>query len=547
MFLKKYKNLRTFRPYYKKYTKLILCLLFVMLIASSAGIIIGFLMSEQLLAITDMLIPQIVTYTLYILLCVTIHHTYWFLWVLIQSKLSNKIAFDIKHNIFNSLLHTKYELLIDKTSGYYLERLTDDVDAVSNFWGNVAGTLIDVFTNCSFLIVIYFLNWQCGLFFSISVVILFVIDNVRVKLEVKNIELIKKSNEQASSKFIETLNGIKEIKGLGITEKIEDNYSKINRDLHNKQHKKIVIDNLLTRIKTYLQYIIDACLVLMCAFWLFPTHQITVISLLVIFNYKGLMYDTVSFFSKMKSEYVQGDFCAGRILELLQMNKENFGTKHIKIVDSSVQIKNLSFSYNKTSNILKNLSCDIPENSCSVFIGESGSGKSTLFKILTKLLEIENSKVFLGGIDLNQFNEKSLRDTISIVNQEPFLFNDSIINNLKLANSNATKSEIINICKLANVHNDIISMSNGYDTKILENGNNLSGGQKQRIAIARALLKNTPILLFDEPTSALDKNNQDKFFKVLQTLKSHKTILVIAHRLNDYSLFDNVFELNKNK
>ena len=91
MFLKKYKNLRTFRPYYKKYTKLILCLLLVMLIASSAGIIIGFLMSEQLLAITDMLIPQIVTYTLYILLCVTIHHTYWFLWVLIQSKLSNKI------------------------------------------------------------------------------------------------------------------------------------------------------------------------------------------------------------------------------------------------------------------------------------------------------------------------------------------------------------------------------------------------------------------------------------------------------------------------
>lgn len=543
MFLKKFKNLCEIKPYFKKYKKLVTILFAVMLIASSMGMILTYLMSEQLIGITNQLTDIIIKFTIIIIITVLIHHICWFLWSRFATIINNKVACDIKKDIIKKSLNTKYLDLKNKTSGYYIERLNDDTNDVSSFLSNVAGTMVDVLTNCSFLVLIFFLNWQCGLFFSIGVVALFIIDAIKVKKDLKYLQIVKIESEKSNSKLSEIIRGVKDIKGFGIKNQVIEINNEVNSTLSNLNIRKTSCYEFLSRLNTFTQWIIDSILIFMCAFWLFPTGQITVVILLIILNYKGLMYETIGFFSKMKTYYVQGDYQAGRILEVTQNeNCEKFGDCDIFIDYPSIAIKNLSFSYDKKP-VLKNVSLEISANTSSVLTGISGSGKSTLFGIISKLIEIPNNTIFISGNDINKFNEDSFRNTISIVNQEPFIFNETIYNNIKIVKSNATKAEIENACKIANIHNEILSLEDGYETMLAENGNNLSGGQKQRIAIARALLKNTPIILFDEPTSALDKENQDILLNTIYEIKKHKLVFVIAHKLTSYKTFDNVFKL----
>ena len=547
MFLKRFKNLYYFKYYFSKNKLLISILIFVMLIASSAGVFLSYLMSKQLLGITNEDAGIAVTFTIYILAVVTLHHINWFFWSKLQFKLSKKVAFDIKKDFVKSFLNTKYANIRDNGLGYYLERLNDDIDELSQFVGNVAGTLVDVFTNFAFLVIIYILSWQCGLFFTIGVIVLFVIETIKVNLSLKDLEKVKRSSENANSVFDEIVKGIKDIKGLGIKSVTCEKIMKSENDLLEKVCDKNTRFELISRIGTYCQWLIDSILVFMSMLWLLPSGQIDVVTLLIIFNYKGLMYDTVGFFSKLKTYYVNGDYYAKRLLEIVNnKNFETFGLKDKKIEQGSICIKNLSFSYDNQL-VLNNVNIKIKPNTLNVIMGNSGCGKSTLLSILAKLYSVNNGLVFYDGIDINDFNEISFKKNVCLVNQDLFLFEDTIMNNITVANKNIKKEEVEKVCKLLNIHNEIMALPNGYQTTIFENGSNLSGGQKQRIVLARAILKDCKILLLDEPTSFLDAENQKILLNALNVLKSSKTILIIAHRLQDYKMFDNVFVLeNKN-
>lgn len=543
MFFKRYKNLRQFKHYFNKYNKTIIALAIVMTIASSLGMVLAYLMSEQLVGITTKSTEVMIKFTVLIVVAVFVHHICWFLWARFASVLSQKVAKDIKRDIVAGALNTEYVNVKDKTSGYYLERLNDDTEGVSTFFGDVAGTLVDVITNVSFLIVIYFFSWQCGLFFTIGIFLMFLIDVVKIKKDLKHLEMVKILSEESNSKLSESIRGIKDIKGFGLKAKIVENNDDVNSKLASQKIKRTTTFEFLTRCRTFLQWLIDAGLVVMCALWLFPTGQIEVVVLLLIFNYKSLMYDTVDFFSRLKSYYVQGDYRARRILDVVaNPNTEIFGEQDLKSKLCNIEVKRLTFTYCNTP-VLNNISFKIDAKTLSAFVGSSGAGKSTLFGVLSKLLKIEDNSVFLNGCDINNLREDSFINLISVVNQEPFIFNDTVLNNIKMVKSSATEYEVAGACKKANIHKEILHFEKGYKTMLTENGANLSGGQKQRIEIARAILKDTPIILFDEPTSALDKNNQTLFLQSLAGLKKTKTILVIAHKLDSYDNFDNVFLL----
>ncbi|MBO5309672.1 MAG: ABC transporter ATP-binding protein [Clostridia bacterium] len=518
-----------------------------MLTASSAGVLMSYLLSEQLIGITSGVAEIAIKFTIFILTAVVIHHINWFLWSKFAFMLSKRVSRDIKKDIVSNLLNKKFSAIKEKGSGYYLERLNDDVDEISTFLGNVAGTLVDVFTNFAFLIIIYIFSWQCGLFFTIGVALLFVIESIKVKADLKNLELVKKATEKANSEFNEIIHGIKDIKGFGIKDEINTKMFNSNSDLIEKVYKKNTKFEFISRIATFTQWVIDSVLVFMCMLWLLPTGQIEMVTLLLIFNYKSLMYDTVGFFSKLKGYYVNGDYYARRVLEIVNNpNKEEFGQVNQAITKGKITIKNLLFAYDDKK-ILDNVNLEINPNTLNVLIGGSGSGKTTLFLLLSKLYDVKNGKIFFDDIEINDFSEKAFRDNVCIVNQEPFIFSDTILNNIKIVKPNATNTEIENACKLANIHSEISCLENGYNTILTENGTNLSGGQKQRIEIARAILKDSKIILFDEPTSALDSENQSKFFQTLCQLKQSKTIFMIAHKLNNYDCFDSVYELKNQK
>ena len=543
MFFKRFKNLRAFKPYYKKHLKIIIALLTVMFIASATGVFLSYLMSEQLIGITNELVDVAIKFTIFILIAVTIHHINWFLWSKFAFLLSKKVAFDIKKDIVKNLLSTKYISIKENKTGYYLERINDDVNEISNFLSNVSGAVVDLLTNFAFLVMIYFFSWECGLFFTIGISLLFIIESIKVNIDLKNLKLVKKETEKVNTEFNEIIYGMKDIKSFGLKSAINDKMEISNDNLLKSVYKKNTTFELISRFATYLQWIIDSILVFICMLWLLPTGQIEIVTLLLIFNYKSLMYDTIGFFSKVKGYYVNGEYYAKRILEIINNpKKEKFGINKQVISLGTIEIKNLTFCYNET-NILNKINLTIHPNTLNVLIGNSGSGKSTLFMLLSKLYETENETIFYDKIDINEIDEYVFKKNVSLVNQDPFIFNDTILNNLKIVKPSATQEEIENACKLANIHNEILSFENGYNTIIAENGTNLSGGQKQRIEIARAFLKDSKILLLDEPTSALDLNNQIKLFETLNSLKQNKTIFVIAHKINDYKYFDNVYQL----
>jgi ABC-type multidrug transport system fused ATPase/permease subunit len=392
------------------------------------------------------------------------------------------------------------------------------------------------------------LNYQCGLIFTFGISILYIFEFIKIKVNLKYIEILKDLTEKFNSKVNENYRGIKDIKGLGIKEQTIFGTDSISRKISDAQIKKDRLLALLSRCKTYAQYSVEAVLILYAVGVLIPNNEITVIILLTIVNYSYFMYDLVGYIAKIKDYFVRGDYKAERILQILDdVNIETFGDCG-KLDSYSIKINDLSYSYNDGFNnddILKNINLTIPEKSATVFVGVSGSGKTTLFGLLSRLLHCGDNTIFIGGIDINNLSEDCLRDNLCIVNQEPFLMNDTVLNNIKIVKPFAGLDEVYAACRKAHIFDEINDFENGFDTVVSENGNNLSGGQKQRISIARAILKNSGILLFDEPTSSLDKNNQELFLETIRELKNDKTILLIAHKLVDYSDFDNVYELRQ--
>lgn len=546
MFKKTYKNLSKFKKYYQKEHKLIKVLLLCMILASSLGLVLTYFYSLRLTGVTGNSFAMVLKYSLVIIGIILLHHTFWFFWSKLTSVLSNQVLIDIKKDLINIFTNTDYFIIKNKTSGYYLERINDDALAVASFLGDFLGTIIDSLTNFSFLVLIFIFNYKCGLLFSIGILILYLIDLLKIKKDLKYTESLKILNERFNSKMNENFKGIKDIKGLGIKSKVVNDTLEISEKMASLQIKKDQTYTLLSRIKTFLQYLIEAVLMVYAVGVLIPNQEMSVVILLMILNFSGFMYDLVSYISNTKDNLTKSEYKAGRLLEVLDNQKlDNFGNLYYDLNNYSIKVNNLSYSYpdNLKDKVLNNINFDIKPHSINLFIGNSGSGKSTLFGILTKLLHCEDNKVFIGNQDINLISESCFRDNLCIINQDPFIMNDTVLNNLKIVKPDASLKEIKKACQKANILKEIESFPKQFNFLITENGNNLSGGQKQRMAITRALLKDAPILLFDEPTSALDKNNQELFFNTINNLKQDKTILVIAHKFNPDTKFDNIYEL----
>lgn len=547
---KRYKNLKEFNVYYNKYKKELRLLLFCMIIASSLGMILTYLMSQRLINLTELNVKLVITFSILTMSTIALHHIGWFYWEKLVSKINNSVCLDIKKDLYNSMLNTKYQEIKYLTSGYYIERLNDDVIEVSSFRTILMGTSIDALTNISFLIIIFILNYQSGVIIVIGVIFICLIDFIRIKKDLKYVELLKELNEKYNSKINESFKGIKDIKCLGIKNQMLSNINSIGEQISFCEKQKATTYAFYSRIKTFLQYLLESILIIVAIFYLIPNGNLTVVIVLVILNYIGFMFELIEYFTNLKNHFVNGNYKAERLLEILSASQVDNTNKNAKLNKANrLVIKDLSYSYDDEPEklILKNINLELKSRSLTLLIGKSGSGKSTLFSLLTKLNKIEDNKIFINDNCINQFNEEQFRNYVSVVNQETFLLNDTIYNNVKIVKNNASDKEIYDACKKANIYDDIIKMPFKFDTVVNETGSNLSGGQKQRIAIARVILKDTSIVLFDEPTSALDNNNHELLLRTINDLKKDKIIIIIAHNLLEEDYFDNIYYIEGGK
>lgn len=240
--------------------------------------------------------------------------------------------------------------------------------------------------------------------------------------------------------------------------------------------------------------------------------------------------------ARFSTEYQKLKVSVERIYEIVN-NKlyqdVTYGNVHNLSLKGSIQFQNISFHYHDNKEyILKSFQLKVLENTSVAIIGKSGQGKSTIFNLLLRYFEPTEGNILLDGIEIEKYNEESLRKNISIIRQEPFLFNKTIFENFKMVNPKITLQEVRKYCKIALLDDYIMTLPKKYNIKIGEGGVNLLGGQKQRLSIARALSRNSKIILFDEATSALDNESQACIIKVIKEISKNHTIITIAHRLS---------------
>jgi ABC-type multidrug transport system fused ATPase/permease subunit len=241
---------------------------------------------------------------------------------------------------------------------------------------------------------------------------------------------------------------------------------------------------------------------------------------------------------------------ANRVFEILDgavYRKETFGTRHIDKIKGDFEFKDVSFSYDDKQQVLDNISFKIKPNETVAFVGKSGVGKSTIFSLLAKMYDVDSGHIYIDDIDINELDEESIRNNLTIITQAPYIFNMSIKDNLRIVTDHLTNKEMKEACKMAKLDKFIESLPDKYDTIVGEGGLTLSGGQKQRLAIARAFVQKTKIILFDEATSALDNETQKGIQDAINNMKNKYTILIIAHRLSTVINADRILFVNDGK
>ena len=541
-------NLKFAWKYSKNQKKNLIGFIFTNILIIVISVIVPILSAKIIIYLTDNEFKQLLLIALVILLVEWSRNILNYIGRYNSNVLFRETYVNLQTSLGKEILKIENKNIDSEGSGLFIQRLTNDTSKLSEVFPMLIDFLTNIITNIGIFVAIFIINKIVFFYIIFMTVILYFIEKRRVRLRNENDKKFRKMNEKVSSFVGEMIRGIKDIKMLNS----EDSF--IN-ELHNKvvnlnqeRYKMNNVDrNYHLGIGTLLDlkdYILVVLLIV-----LIENKLIVVANALIINNYSSRVTDVVFWIGSFLERIKDFNLSVSRIREIMDsssFSKEKFGKKHLDKVNGNFEFKDVEFSYGKKK-VLKKTSFKVEANSTVAFVGKSGSGKTTVFNLLCKLYDIDSGKITIDGVDINELDKDSIRGNITIINQSPYIFNVSIKDNLRLVKENLTEEEIVEACKVACLHDFIMSLPDGYDTIVGEGGVNLSGGQKQRLAIARALVQKTEIILFDEATSALDNETQSQIQKAIDNMKEEYTILIIAHRLSTVINSDKILFLDDGK
>ena len=438
---------------------------------------------------------------------------------------------------------------IDKnSSGLFIERLNKDTQDIAGLFMEYAYWVSYIISNVGVLITIFILNKYLFIYAIITSVLVYLINRKSLTKQYEVQKKLKIMQENKTGLISELVRGIRDIKVLNANETILNQISDKIEQTTKEQVHIMNIRRLFNYLENNIRALSDLGLIIFGCY-LYNNSLLTIPTFVIIYNYQNKIKNLLTGIVQLTEYNKKFNVAADRIYEVIEndkFKKEKFGNKEIKKLNGSIKFENVVFGYNKTK-ILKNMNFEINPNERIAFVGKSGAGKTTIFNLITRLYHATKGKILLDNIDINELSCSTIRDNMSIITQNPYIFNFSIKDNLLLAKSNASMKEIRNACKMACIDDYIMTLPDKYDTMVGENGVILSGGQKQRLAIARALLMKTEIILFDEATSALDNETQSKIQEAINNLKGEYTILIVAHRLSTVIDSDKIFVVDNGK
>jgi subfamily B ATP-binding cassette protein MsbA len=464
--------------------------------------------------------------------------------------LRNGVLKDIRNELYKKTIHLPISFFSEKRKGDILARTGTDVLEIQHSFLSILELIFRepltiFFTILMMLLISVKLTLFVFIFIPISGII---ISRIGKSLKKKS-DQVQKEQGLFLSTLEETLGGLKIIKGFTAEaifgKKFEESTSrfyKFSNSLLNRQ-------NLASPTSEFLGITVIAILLWYGGKMVLIDQTLDGSSFIA---YMGLAYNILTpakAISKASYAVKKGNAAAERVLEILETEstiKDSPNAQEINEFKSSIEVNNISFKY-EDEWVLNDFSLKVPKGHTVALVGQSGSGKSTIANLITRFYDVNKGSISIDSIDIRDFTKQSLRKLLGLVTQDSILFNDTIKGNLLIAKENASDIEIIEALKIANAWEFIENLPSGIETNIGDGGNKLSGGQKQRLSIARAVLKNPPIMILDEATSALDTESERLVQSALENMMKNRTSIVIAHRLSTIQNADTIVVLSKGK
>ncbi len=521
----------------------------VSIIEAIIGAILPLVGAKVILNITSGVINQLIFSAFLVLVMELVMYILYIFKGYLYQKIYQNTLIGLQTAVAKETLKLEVKEIDKETSGLFINRLNNDTQDISSMFMKYTYWTSYVVSNVGVLVAVYILNKYLFVYAIFTSICIFLINKKRLSKQYAVEKNLKSLKEKKTGLTGELVRGIRDIKVLNAS---NSSLKQTERKIVETSKEEVRMMNI-KRIYQYIENNIRALsefVFIIIGCFLYTKSLLTIPTFVIIYNYqnkiKNLLTGLVQILEFNKKFVVSAD----RIYEVIEDNKfskEKFGNINVKKLEGNIKFENVVFEYENGKRIIDKMSFEIKANEKVAFVGKSGVGKTTIFNLITKLYNINEGNIYLDGYNINDLDCDSLRNNMSIITQEPYIFNFSIKDNLLLAKEDASFDEIRNACKLACIDDFIMNLQDKYETVLGENGVILSGGQKQRLAIARALLMKTEIMLFDEATSALDNETQNEIQNAIDNMKGEYTILIVAHRLSTIIDCDKIFVVDGGK
>ncbi len=464
--------------------------------------------------------------------------------------LRNGVLKDIRNRMYQKIVELPISFYSEKKKGDVIARITSDVLEIQHSFLSILELIVrEPLTILFTIAVMFFISVKLTLFVFIFIPLAgMIISRIGKSLKKKS-DRVQKEQGEFLSIVEETLGGLRVIKAFNSESRFYKIFSASTERFFHFSNKLLNRQNLASPTGEFLGIVVIGVLLWFGGKMVLIDKTLDASSFIA---YMGLAYNILTpakAISKASYGVKKGNAAAERVLEILETENPIKEVEHPKALEqfkTAISIEDISFKY-ENDWVLEGFSLEVPKGKTVALVGQSGSGKSTITNLVTRFYDVNKGDIKIDGISIKQLSKKSLRHLMGLVTQDSILFNDTVRNNIALGKENATEAEIMEAAKIANAHEFIHQLPKGYETNIGDSGNKLSGGQKQRLSIARAVLKNPPIMILDEATSALDTESERLVQDALEKLMKNRTSLVIAHRLSTIQNADTIIVLEKGK
>lgn len=542
-------NIKKSFKYVKKQKKEFIFFLLGNIILTIIGGISPLLSAKQLIYITDGLLHKLLLISITILIIELSRNLAQCFSRINANIFSREILKHIQMDMAKEILNIQTSDLDKKSSGVIIDRLTRDTNRIADIFLDLSFSFTDLITNIGILFAIFIINKLLFIYYVIAIITIFIVETIRVRKFSENDKKFRKISEQTTGLSGELVRGVRDLKvlnaGDSFLNRIYDKVTLLNQERYKMNTSNRLYSLLSGSVRDLFDFILIIIFIVMI-----KNDMLGIEEAVIVYMYRSRVFNLLSLLSNLMEWFKDFNLSAGRVFDIIDsevFKKESFGNTHIDKVQGDFEFKDVHFSYDGKNEVLKGLSFKVKHNQTVSFVGKSGAGKSTIFSLLAKLYDIDSGAIYIDGINVNELDRDTVRGNISIITQSPYIFNMTIRENLTVVKEGLTEEEMIEACKLACLHDFVMSLPDGYDTLVGEGGLTLSGGQRQRLAIARALVQKTEIILFDEATSALDNETQKSIQDAINNMKNEYTILIIAHRLSTVINSDKIFLIDDGK